>query len=88
MSGTIVNKSAVANELAGDILNKSIRFSLESVDTGVECTNASVDSDCNYSYENVGNFTNEYRPYIDNLREAIKGISDSMEEKDRGFFGF
>ena len=86
MSGTIVNKSAVANELAGDILNKSLGFFLESVDTGVECTNASVDSDCNNCYEAAIQFAEDYKPYIDNLTEFIKGISNSMEEKDNGFF--
>ena len=83
MSGTIVNKSIVASGLSNDIKHKNLGFYLESVDDEAECTNLSVDEDCNYYYEALKFMAEEYKPYIDNLTDYIKKTSDAFEEQDK-----
>ena len=88
MNGTISNNAAVADNMRLDILKNSDSFSRERGDIGLDCTNADVQSDCMECLEFSTDFIEECKPYIANLTECIKGISESMQEKDKGFFGF
>lgn len=88
MNGTISNNAAVADNIRVDIAKNSSELLRESGNNGLDCTNADVQSDCMECLEFSSDFTEECKPYIENLTECIKGISESMQEKDRGFFGF
>ena len=88
MNGTISNNAAVADNMRCNIEKNTVGFSHERVDTGLDCANADVQSDCMECLEFSADFTEECKPYITNLTECIKAISESMQEKDKGFFGF
>lgn len=88
MNGTISNNAAVADNMRVDIEKNTVGFSRKRGNIGLDCTNADVQSDCIECLEFSVGFAEECKPYIDNLTECIKGISESMQEKDRGFFGF
>lgn len=88
MNGTISNNAAVADNMRIDIAKNSSDLLREIGKTGLDCTNAYVQSDCMECLEFSTDFIEECKPYIANLTECIKGISESMQEKDKGFFGF
>jgi len=88
MNGTISNNAAVADNMRVDIAKNSSELLRESGNNGLDCTNADVQSDCMECLEFSSDFTEECKPYIENLTECLKGIRDSMQEYARGFFWF
>ena len=53
MKKTIANNTLIVDRLIDDISKKSSAFSLDYVDMGLDCTNESVDEECNGCYEDA-----------------------------------